>query len=263
MHIEENPYRVDLTKYYRHQLPAGYDFRGHQHGTVEMNIILKGEMEITCGDSVVRAGQENILFVPSNAFHRNRVVGNENAEMLEVRFYPEKDTWLKEFSVYRLTEDLRSLMHFFCRDMDQNAMVVNGDCHRITENANMLLHVFLEYALREPEQVFQTEENAEIYRLAVQFMTKHVEEKLTMEQIARNVGVCCTTLKNVFSRYTGRGCMAYFEEMKLNRAKDYLIAGKTCAETAMTLSFSSQAHFSKRFFHMFGELPSRVRQSKS
>ena len=262
MHIEPNPYRIVLEKYYRHQLEKGYDFHGHRHGTVELNIILKGEMEITCGDSVIRASREDVLFIPSGAFHRNCVVGSENAEMLEVRFYTESEVFQKDFSVYRLSEELDNLICLFCRDMDENATVINGDCHRITENADMLLHIFLSYVIKGKKQAFPApEESAELYRMAVHFMLQHITEKVTVEQIARHCGVCRTTLKNVFSRYTGHGCIAHFEEMKLSRARDYLLTGTTCAEVAAKLGFSSQAHFSKRFFMHFGVLPSKIRKS--
>ena len=264
MYIEQNTERVSLTKYYRHLLPAEYNFRGHRHGTVEMNIILSGEMEITCGDNVLHAVQGEIIVIPSGVFHRNRVVGTEVAEMLEVRFHTETIFRENEISVYCLSSELKSLMELFCRNMEENALIVNGDCHRITENADMLLQVFLSYVVKGKKQVFPAaEESAVLYRTAVQFMLQNITEKLTVEQIARHCGVCRTTLKNVFSRYTGHGCIAHFEEMKLNRAKDYLLTGTTCAEIAAKLGFSSQAHFSKRFYAHFGVLPSKVRRKDS
>lgn len=263
MHIHPNPYQVTPVKYYRHHLSPGYDFRGHRHGTVELNIMLRGEMEITCGEGVVHAGQNEVLLIPSGAFHRNRVLGEQEAELLEVRFEPIESIMQKDFSVYHLSEDMKVLAKLFCREMDENATVIDGDCHRIEENARMLLCVFLQNVLREPERFFLVEEeSAALYRSAVLFMKQHVREKLTVDRIARHTGVCRTTLKNVFSHYTGQGCIAYFEEMKLNMAKDYLLSGKTCAETAMEMGFSSQAHFSKRFKSLFGISPSEVKGRK-
>ena len=72
-----------------------------------------------------------------------------------------------------------------------------------------------------------------------------------------------TTVKNIFSYYTGRGCITYFNELKLDKAKELLSEGQSCAHVSNALGFSSQAYFSKRFKQMFGSLPSDIKKQNN
>lgn len=258
-----NKFRISkLNKYYHYIHKSDYVFLGHRHSELELNIILSGSMEITCGDSVFKAEKGNMVLIPPGVFHQNRVTDKECAEMIVIQFEMVDALLGRSFSVFSLTSDTENLLRIFCKEIENNFVTgVNGDLICITDASKKLFEVFLQYSVGHEEKIYtQRDENSAIYNTAVKFMLDNVSEKLLISDIARRCGVCTTTLKNIFSYYTGRGCMTYFNELKLDMAKALLAEGKSCADVSAVLGFSSQAYFTKRFKLFYNILPSQVKK---
>lgn len=249
-----------IRKYYHYIHQNNYIFPGHRHTGTELNIILDGAMEITCGHNIFQIDSGNIAFIPQGTFHQNRVVGNRSAEMVVIHFETIEPLETQYFSVQPMSDETRKLVDCFCLDIEHNAAIEHGTCLFLNDTAKKLLEVILQYAYAPNVRCAQkNSEGSRIYRTAAKYMTEHLASQLTVADVAKHCGVCATTLKNVFSYYTGRGCITYFNELKLARAKELLSAGSSCADTATALGFSSQAYFSKKFKQMYDTLPSKVK----
>ena len=97
----------------------------------------------------------------------------------------------------------------------------------------------------------------------VEYLQGRIGQELTVEQIARDCLIGTSVLKRLFRQYMGQGVMAYFNLMKLSRAKELLRSGNmTVAEVAESLGFSSQFYFSRLFKQKNGISPTEYREQK-
>lgn len=262
MKIIKNKFHIkSLNKYYHYNHKPDYVFTGHRHGDLEVNVILNGSMEITCEDGIYSVGKGEMVLMPSFAFHQNRVKGNRPAEMIVIQFEAREQIVSNFFSVYSMDNNTNSLLKMFMNEMESDSVNTEGDCVDVSESALNLLEVFLQYSFdNEKFSVNEVNGNSFIYNKAVKYMQENLHRKLTVSDIAKECRVCSTTLKKLFSYYTGMGCISFFNEMKLKQAKELLVDGKSCMEVSEELGFSSQGYFSRRFKKMYGEVPVMYRK---
>lgn len=258
----KNEFKIDkISEYYHYIHKNDYVFYGHRHYDAEINIILSGVIEIACGDGAFCVEEGNMVLIPPETFHQNRVTGNKNVEMVVVHFEICDMPFLEKTAVFAMNEDIGKLVKIFCKDMEQNTTPKADDCFFINDSAKKLFEIILQYASVNKICLHDKEsETTSIYNSAVKFMQENICDKLLVSDIAKNCGVCTTTLKNVFSYYTGRGCITYFNELKIEKAKEMLNSGKSCGYVSSVLGFSSQAYFSKRFKQIYGIAPSKVKR---
>lgn len=263
MRIQDNFSVTDITQYYHYEHQNSYFFDGHRHHHCECNAVLSGEMEITCDENVYHLYAGDFILLPPHSFHRNHVTGTGCAQMIVLHFISEGLLLDGKAYAAAMTPEQRQLMALLCADMEIRQGFANGSCPSVAPSARKLLEVFLSYSsdVSNARQV-RCDERSEVYYTAVRFMGSNLEANITLSDIARACNVSRSTLKSIFSRYTGMGCMAFFAQLRLERAKQLLEAGMRCSEVSSRLGFSSQAYFSKRFKEFYGLLPSAVRKQK-
>ncbi len=244
--------------YFHYKHPPSYVFYGHRHEEWEMNIILSGSMEITAGGNVERLFSGEAILIRPNDLHQNRVIGESTAEMLVLHFVPQSGECRR--GVYRLSADALSVTALLVREAEREG-IVDSEVNKTSRDAAKLLELLLsELARGERTDGEAATKDARGFRLAVEFMKANIDKALTTDEVARAAGACKTTLKKLFAYYTGMGCMRYFGEMKLERARAMLSCGQSCSAVADALGFSSLAYFSKKYKDFYGMPPSSVRQ---
>jgi AraC family transcriptional regulator len=94
---------------------------------------------------------------------------------------------------------------------------------------------------------------------AKEVLHAHDCERLTLEHVARTVGVSPVYLTQEFSRSEGVPLYRYQLGLRLNRALFELTACESITELALDLGFSSHSHFTSVFRRAFGVTPSDYR----
>lgn len=96
---------------------------------------------------------------------------------------------------------------------------------------------------------------------AVAAMESHVEDPLSMAQIAEQAGIGLRQLETLFRRTLGEGPKAYYLALRLGLARRMLIEGRRPAlEIAGAAGFNSPAAFSRAYRARFGESPAGTRR---
>jgi len=89
------------------------------------------------------------------------------------------------------------------------------------------------------------------YSPAIQKIIAHIEENicthLELGTLAELAGLSLSGFKQKFRRETGITPREYINLLKIEKAKEYLIAGASVTETAFALDFSSSSYFSVLF----------------
>lgn len=94
---------------------------------------------------------------------------------------------------------------------------------------------------------------------AKQYLHARGFERVTLSQIAGEVGVTAVYLTQAFSRAEGIPLYRYQLQLRLGRALGELPHCDDLTALALDLGFSSHSHFSASFRQMFGMTPSRYR----
>jgi AraC-like DNA-binding protein len=94
---------------------------------------------------------------------------------------------------------------------------------------------------------------------AVDMLRARASDGISIDDVARDLGVSIRTLQLGFRRELGVTPLTYLLDYRLKRAHELLLAadfGTNVQFVAMSCGFASMSKFAKRYLDMFGELPS-------
>ena len=98
-------------------------------------------------------------------------------------------------------------------------------------------------------------------RKSIQYMRSHLQEKLTVKELAGAANLSTSRFSHLFSEETGMSPMAYFRMEKIESAKEMLKdSDYTVYEIATILGFSSESHFIRTFREQMRVTPGEYRR---
>lgn len=93
-------------------------------------------------------------------------------------------------------------------------------------------------------------------RDAIKIMGEHLEEQLTVPEIAGYVGLSQRQLERLFAENTGCSPIRYYRDIRLDRARGLITqTDMPVLEVALACGFSSPEHFSRAYRMRFGVPP--------
>jgi AraC-like DNA-binding protein len=92
-------------------------------------------------------------------------------------------------------------------------------------------------------------------RHAMEFLEQHLDRKMSLEAVARSVGLSRYHFLRVFKRETGLSPHLFRTLRRIDRAKQLLCAGTPLVDTALMVGFSDQSHFTNTFRKFTGATP--------
>ncbi|MCY1721762.1 AraC family transcriptional regulator [Prolixibacteraceae bacterium Z1-6] len=120
-----------------------------------------------------------------------------------------------------------------------------------------LLATFI-YASRTKEEA-ETEANPVVSR-AINFLNKNLDKKLSLNEVAAEVGYSPTYLTTIFTRETNYSPMSYFSHLKILKACEFLDYTKMkVKEISFNLGYTDPYYFTKDFTKKMGLSPRNYR----
>ena len=117
------------------------------------------------------------------------------------------------------------------------------------------------YTLDRNNRLDQDRGTVELIDRARMIMYESMETGLSIQDIAARVGAGYSSFRKNFKKYTGMSPAAYFQEIKLQRARDLLrTTDMPVKEIAYRLNFESADYFSTLFRKKTGMSPSDFRE---
>ncbi len=93
-----------------------------------------------------------------------------------------------------------------------------------------------------------------------EYIYSHIKERITIEDLADELGVSASYLSRLFKKETGDSVSAYIRSQKIEIAKNLLQYSEySMIDIANRLSFSSQSHFIQQFRENVGMTPKKYR----
>ena len=101
-------------------------------------------------------------------------------------------------------------------------------------------------------------------RKAIHYIHSHLQEKISLPQLARASGLSRGRFSHLFKEETGMSPMAYLQKERLETACSMLLyTDYPLSEISAALCFSSESHFIRIFREYTGRTPGRYRKSQS
>ena len=84
--------------------------------------------------------------------------------------------------------------------------------------------------------------------MVIDYLWEHVNKEFSLDNLSRIANLSPYYLVRLFKDNTGKTPYAYYMDIKISKAKEYLKAGKhSITEVCFILGFSSHSHFSLIF----------------
>ena len=96
---------------------------------------------------------------------------------------------------------------------------------------------------------------------AVELMESNIEEPMSLDELARHVGISRRQMERIFQKHLNCVPTRYYLELRLRRARELLLRSpKSIVDVAFSCGFVSAPHFSKCYRDYFGKPPREERQ---
>ncbi len=97
-------------------------------------------------------------------------------------------------------------------------------------------------------------------RTAIRLMQRHVEDTISIAQIAGQTGMSPRQLERLFLRYLQASPARYYLSLRIDRARELLLySDRPVLEVAIAAGFTSTSHFAHWFKRLQGVRPSQLR----
>ena len=126
-----------------------------------------------------------------------------------------------------------------------------------------LLHEMIEQVMDVACPQWREEaEQVKIIREIHDHLTEHMEQRVTIEELAHRYLINPTTLKTVFKQVYGSSLAAHMKEHRMEKAASLLReTDMSVAEIAGQVGYESQSKFTAAFKEQFGQLPTAYRRT--
>lgn len=257
-------------------------FYGESHDFWEFLYVDKGCVSVKADNAIFQLNAGDIIFHKPNEFHAIESKGNKapnlvalsfNSSTESIRFFEQKS--------FTLTIDERTLISNI---ISEAASAFQTPLHLpsveqviISDTApfgsQQMILTYLEQFLITLIRNHRTDRKSLIERLTcdpnlelppkspqladiINYMEFHICEQLNINQISEDFSLSRSTLHSLFHKEKQCGAMDYFNQMKVERAKEIIRdKNRNLTEIAYFLSYSSLQHFSKQFKKATGMSP--------
>lgn len=276
--------RKIITIFYM-ELSKDFHYEGESHNFWEMVYIDKGEMLCTADTNQFTLKSGEVTFHKPNEYH-NLSGDGKTAPNVSILTFECDSTTMKHFEgkILRLSAEEKRLLAML--------MSEGMSCFRLEDPSNPLLQtlriqpdspfggfqmirnlleIFLISLYRHRESFTKksrqsvhidgVDVNFEIREL-LDILNQNIYGKLTIEDIARQVGKSESTVKTLFARFQPGGIMRYYNNLKIQEAKRLIRENRhTFAQIAEMLCYESAQYLSKCFKQSTHMTPTEYKNS--
>ena len=274
--------RIVTIHYYEYG--SHYHFSGESHDFWEFLCVDKGELNVTAGDRDYALSRNDIIFHKPNEFHclsanhkvaPNLVVIAFFCDSPQMDFFRDKLLSIDNFERGLLAQIILEARNVFSdplddpmlKQMHKREVIPPGAEQLISLNLELLLlHLLRRYSLPMDlpvaKETIRQKNSDELYHRVVEYLTLHLNEQLTLDDIAKGTLTGKSQLQHLIREQKGCGVIELFCRMKIDQAK-LLIRENSLnfTEIAAALQYSTVHHFSRQFKEKFGITPTEYARS--
>ena len=248
----------------------------HWHSEFEINFIHHGMAEFICDDEKFTSSIGDIVIIQPNVMHSiyPRVDTRPDYDTLvfsdEIFGTFNSDRYINQCIKPLINGSMRVQMHITSEYYYYNQIrtIVENifSCAKgNTPHLDMLMRSELLrlFWLLETDTTIDTNfyKANEIVRPAIEYITNHYNEVITIKQLAKVVHLSESYFMNQFQKYVGLSTTEYISHFRINKAcKELINSKKNILEIAFSSGFHNVSNFNRQFKKITGCSPTEYRK---
>ncbi|MFQ9934132.1 MAG: helix-turn-helix domain-containing protein [Lachnospiraceae bacterium] len=263
------------------QLPVYFDIchtkshivPSHWHTQLEIIYILKGSMEIICGENKYSLLPGDLFAVNPGDIHYTRSIGDTDLILLqipyeilensiehlkEIRFRPyfsklkiSCDTYMKSMESYLL-----SMKKLYLEKKEGYQLIFTGELY-------LFLHLLYTCFSKRCETFAEDIRNTSSHKMKMilSYIEKHYAEKISLDEISQVSGLNTQYFCRYFKKNMGFTFIQYLNTVRLSHiCRDLLYTDDTVTQIQLRHGFTNYKLFNRMFKEAYGCTPSQMRQ---
>ncbi|GGE20183.1 transcriptional regulator [Aureimonas endophytica] len=249
--------------YVRHAYPW------HAHEDLSLGLVMGGAIELRTrtGSGLATAG--SFVLINSEELHRGSPAGGDGWICRTIHVHPEAIRAAADEQRTIGRRDTASFKGPTFRDAELTQLLL--DLHRQSERGGSalqrqslfvaLLSSLLERHVRDPINARSGREEPRAVALARSFLDENLSDKVTLDELACEVGLTPFRLLRSFQKATGITPHQYQLQARVRQAHARLRLDESLAEIALDVGFADQAHMTRVFKAIMGATPGQFRMA--
>ena len=248
-----------------------YYFAGERHNFWELIYIKNGKCGVTADDTANILSEGQAMLIAPDKFHKNWT-DSENADVMIFSFSATghilnsctSGIYIFDESMKQIADLLMLTGKTWLKRSFDNALLFEENKNIPSGTSQIFSNLLEIIVIKMLEQTPMQQKNTgtQLFSDVINFMQENIKSNISLEDVAKELSVSKSTLKQMFKKYTGIGIKQYFNDMKIEYAKVLLKEKYTAAEISELLSYSSQNYFSTAFKKHTGVSPMEYKNEK-
>lgn len=253
----------------------GYSFHGETHNFWECLYVIHGNVCVSGDDRIYNLSEGDIIFHKPMELHKFHVDDENGVDLLIFSFFADGELIpFFERKVFKLNDEQNHIINLFLSYIrTQWSLWSDKDCEfrmymKGFNSSKTYSHTVATYITHLLLMLYDDNDRATVlytpetvaFKNAVDYMNGHISENPSISDIASNSNVSASTLKRIFSKYSGLSIHKYFTTLKMKTAMELLKSGASVSEVSDKLGFANPSYFSAAFKRETGYRPAQIKR---
>ena len=261
------PKLLSITKihtFFKKDFVKGYLFKGESHDFYEVVCVISGSVGITAGKDVFTLSKGEVTYHPPGEFHAIWDEGESSPTVIIFSFdascFPAVNG-----KIFMLTDEqisyINEIYNTIKESLSPDNEILPGKEIGIATAIKKTEVFLLSTMCQDDYYATDTRQGSLMFSKILSVMERELSSALNVSKMAKLCQTSVPTLEKTVYKYLGYGAMAHYNGLRLQKAQELLMSGKSVKEVSISLGFSNQNYFSARFKKQYGYPPSSVGKS--
>lgn len=254
----------------------------HSHDFIELVIILKGKGHFCINGNIYNVEEGNLILLNPGTYHKSSPIVGEHGQILHatecylgfsdvdyVNCVQNQLPLFKDYQIItKLPESFKKQLFSLCSLIHtESSSKEPGQYFMLKSYLIQILCLIERYRRQECAEEclkkdavryeFKSVNKKYIVQQIMDYMSKHYQEKISLDQIAANMYLSTYYISKIFKSETGDTPINYLISLRMQKARELLDAGPDCSiqSVATAVGYEDAYHFSKLFKKYYGLSP--------
>ena len=267
--LNSSDYKVYIRNAGKFKFHSNYKFETHKHSEIEINYINTGCCVMGIGNIYVPLKEGDCIVINPFVSHSFMVDMSKTCSITQLEYSVTLPMELtdkipafnrhKEYFRLSSCNNLCKSLENVCRSFREQTEEDEYSCTQL-ELALAQMYVVLSGQITQKQQTELSEIQGVVGEV-IQYINKHIEEELNLEDIADRYHVSDRYIRKYFNKHLGMNCTKYISMLRVAKAKEMLWnSNKSITEIAMLTGFNSSQYFSRVFHKYTNMTPAAYRE---
>ena len=223
--------------------------------------MVSGSVGITAGKDIFTLSKGEMTFHPPGEFHAIRDEGESSPTVIvfsfDANYFPSVNG-----KIFMLTDEqfsyINEIYDTISESVSKDNEIIPGKETGLALAIKKTEIFLLSTMCRSSDYSTDARQGSLMFSKILSVMERELSSALNVTKMAELCQTSVPNLEKTVYKYLGYGAMAHYNSLRLQKAHELLMNGKSVKEASLSLGFSNQNYFSARFKKQYGYPPSAV-----